>query len=209
MRDALSLLDQVIAYSGGKIILEDTSYLLGITDAYLSNDIFSAILKEETEKLPDLVDKVDEKGIDYKYMTECLIEHCRNMLIYSISNKVPRQDMTNREVEFYSLLKEYGEKAKLYSLFQILTKLLNDLKYSDFARYVFEFAVIKAANISYIINLLDGSSPSNNTNNKKINAPVKEIIEKEQPSIQSKAQIVEEKKKYHLKEVIMVFGQEY
>ncbi len=194
MRDALSLLDQVIAYSGGKIILEDTSYLLGITDAYLSNDIFSAILKEETEKLPDLVEKVDEKGIDYKYMTECLIEHCRNMLIYSISNKVPRQDMTNREVEFYSLLKEYGEKAKLYSLFQILTKLLNDLKYSDFARYVFEFAVIKAANISYIINLIDGSSPSNNTNNKKINAPVKEIIEKEQPSIQSEAQIVDEKK---------------
>lgn len=66
MRDALSLLDQVIAYGGGKITLEDTSYLLGITDSYLSNDIFSAILKEETEKLPDLVKTVDEKGIDYK-----------------------------------------------------------------------------------------------------------------------------------------------
>ena len=35
---------------GGKITLEDTAYLLGITDSYLSNDIFSAILKEEAEK---------------------------------------------------------------------------------------------------------------------------------------------------------------
>lgn len=175
MRDALSLLDQVIAYGGGKITLEDTSYLLGITDSYLSNDIFSAILKEETEKLPDLVKTVDEKGIDYKYMTECLIEHCRNMMIYVVSNKLPGSDFTSREEEYYSSLKEYAEKAKLYSLFQILTKLINDLKYSDFARYVFEFAVIKAANISSIINILDNSSPVAAPVKKAVSAPVNKV----------------------------------
>ena len=177
MRDALSLLDQVIAYGGGKITLEDTSYLLGITDAYLSNDIFSAVLKEEAEKLPDLVSIVDEKGIDYKYMTECLIEHCRNMMIYSISNKLPSNDFTSREEEYYSSLKEYSEKAKLYSLFQILTKLINDLKYSDFARYVFEFAVIKAANISYIINIADRSYQITAPVKKETSAPVNKISE--------------------------------
>ncbi len=177
MRDALSLLDQVIAYGGGKITLEDTAYLLGITDSYLSNDIFSAVLKEETEKLPDLVNIVDEKGIDYKYMTECLIEHCRNMMIYVVSNKLPGSDFTSREEEYYSLLKSYAEKAKLYSLFQILTKLINDLKYSDFARYVFEFAVIKAANISSIINILDNSSPVSAPVKKTISAPVSKVIE--------------------------------
>lgn len=158
MRDALSLLDQIIAYGGGKITLEDTSYLLGITDAYLSNDIFSAVLKEETELLPDLINQIDEKGIDYKYMTECLIEHCRNMMIYGISDKLPRQDMTKNEEEYYSSLKKYADKPRLYALFQILTKLINDLKYSDFARYVFEFAVIKASNISSIINILEGKN---------------------------------------------------
>lgn len=177
MRDALSLLDQVIAYGGGKITLEDTSYLLGITDSYLSNDIFSAILKEETEKLPDLVKTVDEKGIDYKYMTECLIEHCRNMMIYVVSNKLPGSDFTSREEEYYSSLKEYAEKAKLYSLFQILTKLINDLKYSDFARYVFEFAIIKAANISSIINILDNSSPVAAPVKKAVSAPVNKVTE--------------------------------
>ncbi len=177
MRDALSLLDQVIAYGGGKITLKDTAYLLGITDSYLSNDIFSAVLKEETEKLPDLVNIVDEKGIDYKYMTECLIEHCRNMMIYVVSNKLSGSDFTIREEEYYSLLKSYAEKAKLYSLFQILTKLINDLKYSDFARYVFEFAVIKAANISSIINILDNSSPVSAPVKKTVSAPVSKVIE--------------------------------
>lgn len=177
MRDALSLLDQVIAYGGGKITLEDTSYLLGITDSYLSNDIFSAILKEETEKLPDLVKTVDEKGIDYKYMTECLIEHCRNMMIYVVSNKLPGSDFTSREEEYYSSLKKYAEKAKLYSLFQILTKLINDLKYSDFARYVFEFTVIKAANISSIINILDNSSSVAAPVKNAVSAPVNKVTE--------------------------------
>lgn len=177
MRDALSLLDQIIAYGGGKITLEDTAYLLGITDSYLSNDIFSAVLKEETEKLPDLVNMVDEKGIAYKYMTECLIEHCRNMMIYSISNKFPSRDFTSKEEEFYSSLKVYAEKAKLYSLFQILTKLINDLKYSDFSRYVFEFAVIKASNISSIINLLDSSTSISAPVKKAIEAPVNQVIE--------------------------------
>ena len=58
-------------------------------------------------------------------------------------------------------------------MFQILTKLINDLKYSDFARYVFEFAVIKAANISSLINLLDGESHAAAPVKKEVSAPVK------------------------------------
>ena len=98
MRDALSLLDQVIAYSGGNITLQDTSYLLGITDAYISNNIFSAVLKEDTASLPELISQIDEKGIDYKYMAECLIEHTRNMLFIAIAGKSPSNHMTSYEV---------------------------------------------------------------------------------------------------------------
>lgn len=154
MRDALSLLDQIIAYSGGNITLKDTSYLLGISDAYISNNIFSAVIKEEASLLPDLISQIDERGIDYKYMTECLIEHTRNILFIAVAGKVPSVDMTNSEIEFYNNLKPYADKGRIYALFQIFQKLSQDLKYSDFARYVFEFAVFKAANLSDIINII-------------------------------------------------------
>lgn len=154
MRDALSLLDQVIAYSGGNITLEETSYLLGISDAFISNNIFSAVLKEEASLLPDIIEQIDERGIDYKYMTECLIEHTRNMLFIAVAGKAPSVDMTGSEIEFYTSLKPYADKGRIYALFQIFQKLSQDLKYSDFARYVFEFAVFKAANLSDIINIL-------------------------------------------------------
>ncbi len=180
MRDALSLLDQVIAYSGGNITLEDTSYLLGISDAFISNNIFSAVLKEEASLLPDIIAQIDERGIDYKYMTECLIEHTRNMLFIAVAGKAPSIDMTSSEIEFYTSLKQYADKGRIYALFQIFQKLSQDLKYSDFARYVFEFAVFKAANLSDIINILSSdTTPVKAYKTEQTSAPKKAVQSEE------------------------------
>lgn len=179
MRDALSLLDQVIAYSGGNITLQDTSYLLGITDSYISNNIFSAVLKEDTASLPELISQIDEKGIDYKYMAECLIEHTRNMLFIAVAGKSPSNHMTNDEVEFYNSLKPYGEKGRIYALFQIFQKLVNDLKYSDFARYVFEFAMFKASSLSEIISIIASDNNSNSIQKPNNAELVKHTAQKE------------------------------
>ena len=187
MRDALSLLDQVIAYSGGNITLQDTSYLLGITDAYISNNIFSAVLKEDTASLPEIISQIDEKGIDYKYMAECLIEHTRNMLFIAVAGKTPSNHMTSDEVEFYNSLKPYSDKGRIYALFQIFQKLVNDLKYSDFARYVFEFAMFKASSLSEIISII--SSDSNSSMQKPNNMElVKHTAQKEvKPQVMQEA----------------------
>lgn len=189
MRDALSLLDQVIAYSGGNITLQDTSYLLGITDAYISNNIFSAVLKEDTASLPELISQIDEKGIDYKYMAECLIEHTRNMLFIAIAGKSPSNHMTSDEVEFYNSLKPYGEKGRIYALFQIFQKLVNDLKYSDFARYVFEFAMFKASSLSEIISIIASDNNGNSIQKSNNTELVKHTAQKE-----VKSQVMQEVK---------------
>ena len=196
MRDALSLLDQVIAYSGGNITLQDTSYLLGITDAYISNNIFSAVLKEDTASLPELISQIDEKGIDYKYMAECLIEHTRNMLFIVVAGKTPSNHMTSDEVEFYNSLKPYSDKGRIYALFQIFQKLVNDLKYSDFARYVFEFAMFKASSLSEIISIIssDSNSSMQKSNNMEL---VKHTAQKE-----VKPQVMQEAKQEVHKEQI-------
>ena len=194
MRDALSILDQVIAYSGGNITLKNTSYLLGISDAYISNNIFSAVLKEEVKSLPDIIAQIDEKGIDYKYMTECLIEHTRNMLFIAVAGKAPSLQMTKSEMEYYESLKAYAESGRIYALFQIFQKLLQDLKYSDFARYVFEFAMFKACSLSEIVNILTNDNVPINSNiksNKMViqekRAEEKTISQKEQTPVKEKS----------------------
>lgn len=158
MRDALSLLDQIIAYSDGIVTVKDTAYLLGLSDTELSQKIFSSIIREDVKQLPELVEEVTNKGIDYKFITETLIEYTRNMLIYTVTGVLNRKDITESEFNFYKSLESDDLEPRLYAVFQILQKLVNDLKYSDFSRYIFEFALIKAGRYSSIIPLISSSS---------------------------------------------------
>lgn len=151
MRDALSILDQVIAYTDGNVDMKNTSYLMGVSDKYLADEAFAAVLKEEPDKIPALAAAIDEKGVDYKYAAECLIEHTRNMLFFVTTGDMPYKEYTSAEKEFYTGLKKYASDRRLYALFQIFQKLVSDLKFFEFSRYVFEFALFKAASVSQII----------------------------------------------------------
>ena len=151
MRDALSILDQVIAYTDGNVDMQSVAYLMGISDKYLADEVFAAVLKEDVDKIPNLVSSMDEKGVDYKYAAECLIEHTRNMLFFVATDKMPGKEWTASEKEFYLGLKKYASDKRLYALFQIFQRLINDLKFFEFSRYVFEFALFKAASLSKII----------------------------------------------------------
>lgn len=153
MRDALSILDQVVAYSGGKADAESAAFLTGVSDKYLIDEIFSCVLKEDVSKIPEISSEIDSKGMDFAYAAECLIEHTRNMLFFISSGALPSKELTKAEEEFYVSLKKYASKERLYALFQIFQKLSQDMKYCDFARYVFEFAAFKAASISKIVPL--------------------------------------------------------
>lgn len=153
MRDALSILDQVVAYAGGKADAQSAAFLTGVSDKYLVDEIFASILKEDSSKIPELTEKIDAKGMDFAYAAECLVEHTRNMLFLVVTGSTPSKELTKSETDFYISLKKYASKERLYALFQIFQRLSIDMKYCDFARYIFEFAAFKAASVSKIVPL--------------------------------------------------------
>lgn len=153
MRDALSILDQVVAYAGGKADAKSAAFLTGVSDKYLVDEIFAATLKEDVSKIPELTGQIDEKGMDFSFAAECLAEHTRNMLFFIVTGSIPSKELTKNETDFYISLKKYASKERLYALFQIFQKLSQDMKYCDFPRYVFEFAAFKGASISKIVPL--------------------------------------------------------
>lgn len=190
MRDALSVLDQVIAYTDGNIDYENTSFLLNVSDKYLADEAFIAVVKEEPDNIPEIVNKINEKGVDYKYMAECLIEHTRNMLFFIVTGSLPDKGYTSSEIDFYSNLKKYASDRRLYALFQVFQKLLNDLKFYDFPRYVFEFALFKGACLSQVIPLSQVDFSKNAT---AVKEQVKEVPLVKQEKIHVKKDIIEHK----------------
>jgi DNA polymerase-3 subunit gamma/tau len=150
MRDSLSLLDQIIAFTGGKLDEQSTSFLLGYSEKTIIDKLFSVIINEEVQKIPEIVAELTGKGINFTFASETLIEHTRNLLMMLAGGK-DNPELTSRENEYYRNLTKQTRESKLYALFQVFQKLLNDIKFFSFEQYVFEFAMFKAANIGSII----------------------------------------------------------
>lgn len=150
MRDSLSLLDQIIAFTGGSLDEQNTSFLLGYSDKSIINSIFSAVISEDTQTLSDLCQELGAKGINHTFAVETLIEHTRNLLMRIITKK-ENKELTSKENEFYGQLAQKTGEQKLYALFQVFQKLLNDIKFFSFEQYVFEFGMYKAASLSSLM----------------------------------------------------------
>ena len=65
MRDAQSLLDQIISFTGGKIREEDVSVVLGVPDSTVFFDIFRAIVEDNAKGIVDILDKLEDRNTDF------------------------------------------------------------------------------------------------------------------------------------------------
>ncbi|MGE4497357.1 MAG: DNA polymerase III subunit gamma/tau [Deferribacterales bacterium] len=151
MRDSLSMLDQIIAFTGGKVDEANTAFLLGFSDTNLIEDLLKTILEENTAEIPAIVEEICAKGISLRFAAESLIEHTRNLLFYIATGGKNTRELTSHEEELYRSLSAKVTEHRLFALFQVFQKLLNDLKFFSFEQYVFEFAAYKAASLSSII----------------------------------------------------------
>lgn len=143
LRDALSMLDQIITLGNGHVSFEATYNLLGYHDDVAIKDLFSAILLGDSSSAMTVIASMTERGVNYSTATENLIERCRDLMLASKSN-FDNMNLLTSDIEFYKGLIDKTSENQLFILFQMLQKLLIDIKYFDFSQYVFEFGIIKA-----------------------------------------------------------------
>ncbi len=115
MRDAQSLLDQAVAFSGDSISDEDLKEILGTISSELLFQFSEAILTEKTEQIFILVEKIMEKGYDLRKFFKELIKHFRILLVIKSSQK-PGDILGLNEED----LKLYAGGAKDFSAEDIL-----------------------------------------------------------------------------------------
>lgn len=84
MRDAESLLDQVISFAGKRINEKDVINALGILDSSIIFETAQAIIEGSPKKGLEILDKVYNHGYEMKVFYRMLLEHFRNLLVYAI-----------------------------------------------------------------------------------------------------------------------------
>ena len=101
MRDALSLLDQVIAYAGENISIDSVSIILGVIPIELYFSYSDAILYKDNKSMIDILAKLKKSGYPLDDIIFGLNNHFRDLLISSAISKDSNSNININNVDKY------------------------------------------------------------------------------------------------------------
>lgn len=147
LRDALSIFDRIVSFSGDKIVYKDVIENLNILDYDYYFRVVESILTENSSDLLLLFDQVSRKGFDGDIFINGLAEHLRNLLVCKDAKTLELLDVSG------NIKTRYQEQAAIAPTGLILSALsiANDCdvnyKMARNKRLHVEMALIKMAYI--------------------------------------------------------------
>jgi DNA polymerase-3 subunit gamma/tau len=156
MRDAQSLLDQAVAFSGENIGDDDLKTILGTIGQDLLMRLSSVILDETPGEVFGLVETVVSSGYDLRFVFGKLIEHFRALLLVRSVEKP--EDLLAVSPEGLGALRAEAAKAGPEDLLRYLLALQQaepGLKYSTMPRIYIEAFLVKLCHFRKIVPLRD------------------------------------------------------
>ncbi len=145
MRDAQSLMDQVLAYGKENITLTDVLSIFGIVHFDIFHKIMEYIAQEDATSIIKLLHDVLEKGNDVQEFINGLLDYIRNLLLVNVNIEVPTMSGAILK-EMQELTSNFNENDLLY-LMSILVKAKMDIKNSTNPILVTEMTFIKIAKL--------------------------------------------------------------
>lgn len=141
MRDALSILDQILAYSGNSLSVEDVYSLFGLAS---EEEKVSFIKDVNNGNISDALNKIkafSEGGVDLKRLTEDLLEILKDVLILK-KTKDEKELTVISEVHAEELASELTTK-KLNEMIGALLRVQVDYKTASNIKTMFEVTILR------------------------------------------------------------------
>ena len=145
-RDALGTLDQLVAYGGNEVVLEDVLQLLGAADAELLFGAVDAVVAEDPKAVLLGVEEMARSGRDPSQFARDLLAHLRHLLVTQTVGEVPNTFVVTAtdEGRLAAQAQAIGA-ATLVRTIDELSVALTAVREGDDARMAVEIALLKAA----------------------------------------------------------------
>lgn len=145
MRDALSILDQCIAfYLGEHVTLEKVLDVLGAVDHDVFAQLVDGLLKKDAKACMDIVETISLQGRDIIQFILDTVGHLRNLLVVkSVADPTEILDMTSDQIKaLKGQAESINDEIILYYIKQ-LSALENKIKYMSGERILLEVELLK------------------------------------------------------------------
>lgn len=159
MRDAESMLDQLVSFCGRVIDLESTTSILGMVGQEILFDFTEKVVDKDTSGILKLVDQLINRGQDIPQFLNYLVGHFRNLLIAKVGEDLQSlidlpKDMVER---ICAQVKSFSIESLLYIL-TVLTNAQDAVRKTTSQRIPLELAAIRLTrkeDVSSLSSILD------------------------------------------------------
>ncbi len=151
MRDALSILDQAVAFAGKNVTHSNLETLLGTVPQEHVRAMIAAVIAKNSPAVVSIVAQVLDQGHDLRAYCADLVEYARHMLVAAVVPsaqelrsliETPEEDLRQIVVDAKAFTVEQAQE-----LFRILSQAEDALRLSAHPRFVLESASIRAARL--------------------------------------------------------------
>ena len=153
MRDAESLLDQVISFSGNKVQDKEISDILGIIDRETLFDASLAIIEGRPDRCLELVEQIYGYGYDIKEFYRALMDQFRILLVSLLGSRKALLDLTEEDQKALQSQAEKAGQEKLQQALNILIAREEDLRFSSHPRLVLETVMIALCRLEQVLSI--------------------------------------------------------
>jgi DNA polymerase-3 subunit gamma/tau len=163
MRDAQSKLDQVIAFTGSTIALEDVSTVLGLVGRDLLLDTLQAVADEDAAAAFTLAGRAVELGYDLRAVCRELARVVRDLLVLSVdpSRINDAEIAAEGDRDRLKTLAGRFSREDLLRAFDVLTRAEAEVRVAAQPRYSLEMALLRwiyLRKLTSIEDLISGTS---------------------------------------------------
>jgi DNA polymerase-3 subunit gamma/tau len=144
LRDAESMLDQLVAFCGEKISESDVLNVFGFTSEQTVVDLTGRILRGETPDAIDLLHQQSESGKDMMRLMSDLIAYLRDLLVFKAKPDALKEDVDPDVQKSLAAHAEVISTDRLLDVIDQFAAAEGRMKWAPNKKLHFEVAIIKA-----------------------------------------------------------------
>jgi len=156
MRDGQSMLEQILAFSGGSATEEDIRPIMGLRGSETVSAIAGAVIRGDEADVLKLTGEAFDIGIDPIDLVGALTEWIRYLLVYSIDPETRElQGLTDETRRTIAEQAGSMETQHLLTLLSMIADAEDRIKRATHQRYLLESVILRMANVKSIARVAD------------------------------------------------------
>ena len=154
MRDALSILDQAIASSQGKLSAEAVRQLIGVAPSGILEEIMQAVARSSSEEILQTVDRLLAEGQNPVHFARQLVRFLRNATVAKVAGADSSLlQISSDERARVGRVAELFSEDELTRHLQIMLRTHSELGYRQEQRFHLELGLLKLAHVQRLLPL--------------------------------------------------------